>query len=176
MSNLVWIDIETTGTVITESEILQVACIITDQNFNILDEYNWIVKHDSAAMKAISDDYVKEMHSITGLWDRLETEGIPLEDIDEKLEKILEDNSDGRLVSIGGNSVHFDNGFIKSKMKKSGKKLSHRVLDMSAILMFMTIIGEKVALPYHVTTHDALDDIRRSIVQARYARLRIKRL
>lgn len=173
MTKLVWIDVETTGTIISASELLQVACIVTDRDFNIVEEYDWVVKQDANAMKAISDDYVQKMHTVTGLWDRLET-GLPLEEIDAKLSEVLENAADGWPISIGGNSVHFDNGFLKAKMPKSGRQTSHRVLDMSAVLMFMGIIGERVALPEHVTTHDALDDIRWSIEQARYAKNQIK--
>jgi oligoribonuclease len=175
MTQLVWIDIETTGTIITESEILQVACIVTDRDFNVIEEHDWVVKQDAVEMKAISDDYVINMHELTGLWDRLET-GLPLEEIDNQLAEIIENSYDGWAVSIGGNSVHFDNNFIKAKMPKSGSQTSHRVLDMSAVLMFMGIIGERVAMPKHITTHDALDDIRWSIEQARYAKNQIKGL
>ena len=169
------IDIETTGTDYKNDSILQLVCSIVDTDFNMIEEHEWIVKHNVEEVKAKSDNYVKDMHLKTGLWDRLETEGVELEQIDKELREVLNQVYDGKWkISILGNSVHFDMNFIVSQMPLSGSILSHRVIDMSSVLQFMRIIGEKVELPKHTVSHDALDDIRWSIEQAKHSKKKIK--
>lgn len=169
------IDIETTGTDYNNDSILQLVCSIVDYDFNILEEHEWIVKHNVEEVKAQSDDFVKKIHADTGLWNRIETEGVELSQIDTELREVLNQVYDGKWkISILGNSVHFDMNFIVSQMPVSGSIIAHRVIDMSSILQFMRIINRKVELPKHQVSHDALDDIRWSIEQARYAEKKIK--
>lgn len=161
----VWIDIETTGVDVYEDRILQVACIITDDQFNIIKEKEWVVQQDPELMKMVSDDYVIQMHSKTELWCKLET-GTPQEQVDAELFKMIRFAQPEYKVSIGGNSVHFDRAFLSYHFEQTGEILSHRVLDISAVLKFMKTIGKKVELPEHEVSHDALDDIRWTITQA----------
>lgn len=172
----VWIDIETTGVDVYEDRILQVACIITDDQFNIIEEKEWVVQQDPELMKMIASDFVIQMHggtlygSVSGdkkpsLWDRLET-GTPQEQVDEELHDMIRRAQPSYKISIGGNSVHFDRAFLSHHFEQTGEILSHRVLDISAVLKFMRTIGKKVELPEHEVSHDALDDIRWSITQA----------
>lgn len=175
MSKIACIDIETTGTDYKNDSILQLVCSIVDTDFNMIEEHEWIVKQNVEEVKAQSDDYVKDIHQKTGLWDRLETEGVELEQIDKELREVLNQVYDGKWkISILGNSVHFDMNFIVSQMPLSGSILSHRVIDMSSVLQFMRIINEKVELPKHTVSHDALDDIRWSIEQAKHSKKKVK--
>ena len=164
---IVWIDIETTGTDPKHDSILQIALIIADKDFNAIEEHEWIVKHKLMDVLSQADDYVKQMHEKTGLWNRIEREGLPLSTIDSHIYSILSKVYDGWKISIGGNSVHFDMNFLTAQLKKSGSLISHRVLDISAVLQYFRVIGDKVELPKHTVSHDAIDDIRWSLTQAK---------
>lgn len=161
-----WIDIETTGTDVSKDFILQVACIITDADFNILEEHEWIIKNDKNEMMELSNDFVKDMHTKTGLWERLE-KGQPQEDVDYQLYVLLKRYFAHQKVQIGGNSVHFDLNFLSNLFGTTSTILSHRVLDISSVLNFMKVTGNKIELPKHEVSHDAIDDIRWSITQAK---------
>lgn len=169
-NRILWIDIETTGTNPLKDDILQIALIITDNKNRVLIEKEYIVKHKLKRVFKKADSYVKDMHSKTGLWDRIEVEGIELNKIDEEISKLIKDNmmTDYRL-NIGGNSVHFDNSFIQAQMAETAELLSHRVLDISAVIQWFRVYGNKVDMPKHTVSHDALDDIRHSIEQSKYA-------
>lgn len=167
---ILWIDIETTGTNPLKDDILQIALIITDDKNRTLIEREYIVKHKLKKVWKKADDYVKEMHTKTGLWDRIEIEGVELSKIDEAISKLIKDNMmTDYPLNIAGNSVHFDNSFIQAQMTETAKLLSHRVLDMSAVFQWFRVYGNKVDMPKHEVSHDALDDIRHSIEQSRYA-------
>lgn len=169
-NRILWIDIETTGTNPLKDNILQIAIIITDNKNRVLIEREYIVKHKLKKVWKKADPYVQDMHTKTGLWDRIEVEGVELKEIDEKISKLIKDNmmTDYRL-NIGGNSVHFDNSFIQAQMSETAELLSHRVLDISAVIQWFRVYGNKVDMPKHVVSHDALDDIRHSIEQSKYA-------
>lgn len=161
----IWIDIETTGVEHYEDLILQIAVIITDDQRNPLKEYEWIIKQDKEKAMSMADDTVKQMHADTGLWDRLETEGLPFEQVDKELREVFNTVYDGkRKVKLSGSSVHFDKNFIEKQMPLSGAIVSHQVCDVSSILEGMKRIGrEPETKKGHITTHDAIDDIRHSI-------------
>lgn len=161
-----WIDIETTGTDKIKDKILQIAAIITDDNLNIVEEYEWVVKHRTQEVYKMACEKVQVMHAETNLWGRLPY-GKAIEEIDKELLEVIKKVNIGNKVNIGGNSVHFDFYFIQEHLKESGKLLHHRLIDISATLETLSLIGKDIILPDHYTTHNALDDIKWSIIQAR---------
>ena len=182
-NTIAWIDIETTGTNPQTDKILQIALIITDSKFNTIVEHEWIVRYcfsDAVNMFVNADETVQEMHTKTGLWEMLiSEESQSLEDVDQQLSQILTkiyNSNNGYQINIGGNSVHFDNSFIQQQMPLSAKHISHRVLDISAVLQYFRVVGNKVPLPKHTVSHDALDDIQWTITQAKAIQEHIKEL
>ena len=171
-NRILWIDIETTGKKYKKDKILQIAFIITDNKNKPLIEKEYIVKHKKNRVFKKAVPYVQNMHSKTGLWDRLEVEGIDLKEIDEEISKIIRANMycDNWGLIIGGNSVSFDNHFIEAQMPLLGELLSYRVMDMSSVLQWFRVYGNKVDTSKNrVKPHDALDDIRNSIAQSEAA-------
>ena len=165
MNKQVWIDIETTGVDYKNDSILQVAVIITDKDFNILEEHSWIVKQDERVRNTVSED-VKQMHLKTGLWDKIEN-GIDQETVDFELFKVLRRAQPEDKISIGGSSVHFDMNMLVSQFSYTGPILSHRVMDISAARLNWEFMGHDIKFPEHTVSHEALDDIKWSIVQAK---------
>ena len=176
---IAWIDIETTGTNPQTDKILQIALIITDNKFNTIEQYEWIVKHNTQEVYEQANEYVQNMHNETNLWNRIKQEGQELNTIDNQLSQTLTkiyNSNNGYKINIGGNSVHFDNSFIQQQMPLSAKHISHRVLDISAVLQYFRVVGNKVPLPKHTVSHDALDDIQWTITQAKAIQEHIKEL
>jgi len=167
-----WIDIETTGFHFEKDSILQIALIITDGNFKEISRHDWIIKHDNIdELKERADYYVLDMHDKTGLWDRIASdEAKPLTEVDAQLASILQLlRGDSRYgVKIGGNSVSFDKNFLAAQLEHTSKQLSHQVLDMSSVLEFFRATGNRVPLPKHSPSHNAIEDIENCIEQARH--------
>lgn len=174
---LVWIDIETTGLDPKKDKLLQVSLILTDKEFNEIAVFDWIIQQNPKRAFKKANKHVQEMHLKTGLWDRLE-DGQGKYVVEWELREVLKAvRGDSKWpVRIGGNSVHFDLNFIKEKFPTASKELSHQVLDMSAVLGYFRIVGQKVELPKAERTHDALDDIRDTINQAKLTKLKIETL
>lgn len=174
-TRILWIDVETTGLNLHETDkLLQVAAIITDGDFNEIAEpfeakvrfENWQV----GMMKNRSKDVVREMHEKTGLWDSLKTSGITLPMLDDRLAKFIDDNSlEGKQPYFGGNSIFLDRTALMLNLPKAFSKIHYRSIDMSSIAIYMGLTTD--AEPFEKSkSHDALDDIRESIAEAKYYR------
>lgn len=161
----VFIDIETTGVDTYEDYILEVACIITNDQFEIIEEKEWVIKRDAELMKMISDEWVINAHTKTGLWDKLEN-GLSQEQVDEELFEMIRRAQPEYKVSIWGDSVHFDMNFLSYHFEKTGEILSHRVVDLTSVLLCFKANEKEVETPEHESSHNALDDIRFSVVKA----------
>ena len=112
------------------------------------------------------NDYVLNMHTSTGLLDKLKSANtISLENIDEHLYNLLEQYP-GHRYSLAGNNAQFDYEVVRRHLPKTASKLHHSLLDVSSIRrVFSTIgsdFGEKTKAQ-KASNHDALIDIEECI-------------
>jgi oligoribonuclease len=166
---IAWIDLETTG-LDTECAIIEVACVVTDDKFNEVDSYQSLVGLDGS-------DYIQEgalkMHRKSGLWNLVCAEEKTIMQVDRELAAVLDRHCVVETALIlGGQSVHFDRGFIERWMPQSNTMLSHRQIDVSGLKLFVALPRDidVNALPplKSKTTHRAMDDIRASIEAAKW--------
>lgn len=175
-----YVDIETTGLDPKKDKILQVAIVIVDKKLEEAARFEWIFEYDedeTSDLKFFSGPYVTEMHEKTGLWDRIQSvEAVSLKRVDRELHQVLSFlQGDGDyLIQIAGNSVRFDRDFLYEQMKRSKKLLSHRVIDISAVLSYFRSIDKKVTIETVDRDHDAMNDILDCIRQAKTVRDQLK--
>lgn len=67
MSKIVWIDMEMTGLNIHKDRIMEVACIVTDNNLNILAENDSIIIHQPDSLLDTMVDWCKATHARVGV-------------------------------------------------------------------------------------------------------------
>jgi len=173
---ITWIDAETNGLDPESNVLLEVACLITDGDLNILDEtgYTATVLYDEAsrdALKSVTDPYVQDMHTKTGLWDRLLT-GKPLETVDSELLSYIQQYVPEPGVSwLGGNSITLDRGFLKKYAPSTFKHLHYRSHDVTTIA---GLAEEWYGVTYQKkTAHNAMSDILESIEELRFLRKKV---
>lgn len=69
---IVWCDLETTGLDPKKGSILEIALVATDDNFNqIGDPFTAVVRPLHLRGVEVSDNYVREMHTKSGLWSEI---------------------------------------------------------------------------------------------------------
>lgn len=169
ITHLCWLDLETTGLDPSTGEILQVAAIITDLQGNIVSEpYDSLVKTDVACARELSNEYVLNMHTETGLWERLEAgEGKTLNEVaTDLLTLAYKFSPDRNTMSFAGNSVRFDMNWIQEHMPGFYSHLHYRNVDVTGVEATMRRFG--IAVPqieFVGDKHNALDDIRHAIKQ-----------
>ncbi|WP_028648798.1 oligoribonuclease [Nocardiopsis sp. CNT312] len=169
---LVWIDCEMTGLDLESDALIEVACLVTDGELNILDDgVDIVIKPPQAALDQMGD-FVTDMHTSSGLLKELE-QGVTLEEAEDRvLEHIRRYAPEPRKVPLCGNSIGTDRTFLARDMKRVDEYLHYRMVDVSSIKELLRRWYPRVyyASPEKNGGHRALADITESIRELRYYR------
>jgi oligoribonuclease len=169
---LVWIDCEMTGLDIERDALIEIACLVTDGELNLLDDgVDVIIKPPAEALVSMPD-IVREMHTTSGLLDEL-AGGIALTEAqDIVLGYVRTHVAEPRRVPLCGNSIATDRWFIARDMPELDNYLHYRMVDVSSIkeLSRRWYPRAYFASPGKHGGHRALADIRESVQELRYYR------
>ncbi len=169
---LVWIDCEMTGLDVNADALIEVAVLVTDYELNVLGEgIDLVIKPPADALEQMGD-FVREMHTASGLLDELD-HGISLADAERQvLEFISGYVPEPRKAALAGNSVGTDRTFLVRDMPTVEAHLHYRNVDVSSIKELVRRWYPRVyyATPAKVGNHRALADITESIAELRYYR------
>src|SRR5579875_1685361 len=169
---LVWIDCEMTGLDLEHDALIEIACLVTDGELNILDDgIDAIIKPPPEALDQMAD-VVRDMHTTSGLLDRLPS-GIPLGEAHELvLDYVRGHVKEPRKVPLCGNSIATDRAFLARDMPELDAFLHYRMVDVSSIkeLARRWYPRAYFASPPKRGGHRALADITDSVRELRYYR------
>jgi oligoribonuclease len=169
---LVWIDCEMTGLDLAADALIEVAALVTDFELNVLgDGVDVVVKPPPEALDQM-DDFVREMHTSSGLLKEL-PDGVPLGEAEQQvLAYIKEHCPDGSRPPLAGNTVATDRSFLARDMAELESFLHYRIVDVSSIkeLARRWYPRAYYAAPAKSGNHRALADIQESIEELRYYR------
>jgi oligoribonuclease len=169
---LVWIDCEMTGLDLVADALIEVAVLVTDYELNVLGEgIDLVIAPPPAALEQMGD-FVRDMHTGSGLLAELE-HGIELADAEQQvLDFISGYVPDPRKAALAGNSVGTDRTFLVRDMPKVEAHLHYRNVDVSSIKELVRRWYPRVyyATPAKNGNHRALADITESIAELRYYR------
>ncbi len=171
-SHIVWVDLEMSGLNIDTDHILEMACLITDQNLNIVAEGPELIIHQSDQVLDRMDDWCKKHHGESGLTDSVRNSQISLQKAEELMVEFIQKNVPEKICPLAGNSVHMDRIFLNKYMKKFLDHLHYRIIDVSTIkeLSSRWYPEEIKKIPLKKFSHRALDDIKESIEELRFYR------
>ncbi len=173
-SRMIWIDCEMTGLDINNDELCEVSVVPTDFNMNVLDEgIDLVIKPSQAAIDHMND-FVRHMHTSSGLVDEWEN-GLTLEEAEKRIveyvQKFLPTEGNGK-AHLAGNSIHSDKKFLDKYMPTLMSNLHYRIIDVSTLKelsrrWYPAVYENK---PEKHGGHRALADIIESIDELRYYR------
>jgi len=153
--------------------IVEIATIVTDDELAIVAEGPDLVVHQDADAMAAMDDFVRTMHTKSGLLPLIESSTISLEDAGaQTLAFIKEHVPEERTIPLCGNSIGTDRRFLAKHLPEIEDWLHYRSVDVSTIKelarrWYPDILKARVEKEGR---HRALDDIRASIDELRYYR------
>ena len=169
---IVWIDCEMTGLSLTTDALIEVAALVTDYELNQLgDGVDLVIKPPAEALEQM-DDFVRDMHTSSGLLDELAA-GITMADAEAQvLAYVREWAPEVRKAPLGGNTVGTDRGFLARDMPELEAHMHYRIIDVSSIkeLALRWFPRAYFNSPTKAGGHRALADIRESIAELRYYR------
>jgi oligoribonuclease len=163
---IVWIDCEMTGLDVRADALVEVAAVVTDSELNVLgDGVDVVIAPPAAALEQMND-FVREMHTTSGLITELaEAEKTVLEYVRTWV-------PEPRKAPLAGNSVGTDKMFLDRDMPELVGHLHYRIVDVSSIKELARRWYPRVyfASPKKEGGHRALADILESIDELRYYR------
>ena len=169
---IVWIDCEMTGLSLENDALVEVAALVTDFELNILGDGVDVVIRPTDEALAQMGDFVREMHTKSGLITEL-ADGVTMEEAQRLvLDYVREWVPEPRKAPLGGNTVATDRGFLARDMPELEEHLHYRIVDVSSIkeLSRRWFPRAYFAAPEKNGGHRALADIRESIAELRYYR------
>ncbi|KUJ08004.1 exonuclease rnase t and DNA polymerase-like protein iii [Mollisia scopiformis] len=171
---LVWIDCEMTGLDLENDVMIEIFCIITNGDLDVVDEEGWgVVVHQSKETMDKMDEWCTKTHGESGLTQAvLDSKTTPEQAATDLLSYIQKYVPEPRKALLAGNTVHADKAFLrKQPYKKVHDHFHHRILDVSTIKEAAIRWSSHEVLkevPKKKNLHTAREDILESIAEAKY--------
>ena len=169
---IVWIDCEMTGLDLVADALVEVAVIVTDSELRALDGGIDVVIAPPPAALDQMNDYVRTMHTSSGLLEELAA-GMTLDEAQRVVvEYVRRWVPDAGKAPLAGNSVGTDKTFLDRDMPELVGHLHYRIIDVSSIKELARRWYPRVYFnaPTKRGGHRALADILESIDELRYYR------
>lgn len=168
---LVWIDCEMTGLDQTKDALLEVACLVTDGDLNLLgDGVSVVIKPPAKALKGMVE-FVRDMHAASGLAPLLDA-GVTVAEAEEMVLAYVKEHVPEGKAPLAGNTIGMDRIFLERDMPSLVSWLHYRVVDVSSIKELVRRWYPRVyfGAPAKTGAHRALGDIEDSVRELRYYR------
>ena len=172
-------DLEMTGLDPGRHTILEIATLVTDDDLTVVAEGPDLVVSATQEQLAEMDDYVRSMHTSSGLLALVEASDLSLADAGAATLAFLREHLDGAgKVPLAGNSIGTDRRFLAAQLPEIEKYLSYRCVDVSTVkeLAMRWFPGELASAPHKRGAHRAMDDIRESVAELFFYRQAVFRV
>lgn len=182
--SLAFTDLETTGLDPDAEEILEVACIVTDDKLVETARFHALVTPDRPFHRL--GDFVRDMHTKNGLWKDLMENPHQMRAcvVSDTFAEFLRLNTvkvytgpkgdEIRLdrAQLAGNTISFDRAFLKRHMPNAEAQLHYRNFDVSSLnefaRRFAPAVYESRPKQSPSAAHRAMADVEESLRVARY--------
>jgi oligoribonuclease len=171
MSNLAWVDVETTGLDTRHCALLEVGLVVTTDELDIVAAKSWVCYYDRAEFTLPTPiaPVVVDMHTKNGLWDECRESRLGLMQIEDEGIEFLRTH-DAVRSPMCGSTVSFDRAVLLSHMPRLALLFHYRHIDVSSFVEVcgrwqLSILPEEVdqvTLP-EAREHRALGDLAVSI-------------
>ncbi|XP_053945215.1 probable oligoribonuclease [Anastrepha ludens] len=171
-SAIVWMDLEMTGLNSITDKIIEVACLITDKDLNILTEgLNFAIKYPKEVFEQMNEWCVKQ-HNESGLVKKCLQSDITPEGAETLLLDYLKKHVPKGKCPLAGNSIYMDRLFLRYHMPAVDDYLHYRIIDVSSIkeLCRRWRLDILNSAPQKRFAHRSLDDIQDTINELKHYR------
>ena len=169
---LVWVDCEMTGLDLVHDALIEVAVLVTDGDLNVLGDGVDILIRPTDEALAQMGDFVRDMHTKSGLLDQLHL-GLTMEEATAQVMDYVRAHVPvARRVPLAGNTIGTDRAFLARDMPELEAWVHYRNVDVSTIKELSKRWYPRVhyQAPKKAGNHRALADIQESIEELRYYR------
>lgn len=168
--NMVWIDLEMTGLDVEKDRIIEIACIVTNKNLDVMERGPNVVIHESDEILANMSEWCQKNHSISGLTQAVRDSKVNLEEAEDLVLDFVKKYCPEKACPLAGSSVYMDRMFLNRYMPRFNEFLHYRIIDVSTIKELCKRWNGAVfsQCPPKKLLHRTLDDIEESIAELKY--------
>ncbi|XP_016853624.2 oligoribonuclease, mitochondrial isoform X1 [Anolis carolinensis] len=169
---MVWVDLEMTGLDIERDHILEMACLVTDADLNLVAEGPNLIIHQPDEVLEGMSEWCKEHHGKSGLTRAVRESAVSLCEAELEFLSFVRQQTPPGLCPLAGNSVHADRRFLEKHMPQFLRHLHYRIVDVSTVkeLCRRWFPEEYASAPRKAASHRALEDIKESIKELQFYR------
>jgi oligoribonuclease len=171
-------DLEMTGLDAGRHVIVEIATLVTDDDLQVVAEGPDLVVHATDEQLAQMDDFVRDMHTSSGLLDEIRASELTLADAGRITDEFIRAHvPKPRTVPLAGNSIGTDRRFLAAHLPEIEEYLHYRSVDVSTIkeLAGRWYPGALAGAPRKAGGHRAMDDIKESLAELAYYRATVFR-
>ncbi|KAL9965844.1 hypothetical protein ACROYT_G029698 [Oculina patagonica] len=170
---LLWMSIFPTqveGLDIETCQIIEMACLITDENLNIVAEGPDLVIHQPDTALEAMDEWCTKHHGESGLTAAVRASKISLSQAEQTFLDFVKKHTPHKQCPLAGNSVHADKKFLDKYMPQFMDQLHYRIVDVSTVkeLCRRWYPETYERAPKKKGQHRALEDIKESITELQF--------
>ena len=166
-------DLEMTGLDAERHVIVEIATLVTDDDLVVVAEGPDLVVHATDDELAAMDDFVRDMHTHSGLLEEIRASNVTLDEAGRITGEFIRAHvPKPRTVPLAGNSIGTDRRFLAAYLPEIEEYLHYRSVDVSTVkeLAGRWYPEALAAAPPKAGGHRALDDIRESVAELTYYR------
>ncbi|XP_021923946.1 oligoribonuclease, mitochondrial, partial [Zootermopsis nevadensis] len=155
---------------VTAGRLLEVACLVTDSNLNIIAEGPDLVIHQPDNILQSMNEWCMKHHGMSGLTDASRNSKITIQEAEQQILNFLKKHVPPGKCPVAGNSVYMDRLFMQHYLPEVDKYLHHRIVDVSTIKELCRRWSPAIFLkaPPKILSHRALSDIKDSVKELQY--------
>ena len=169
---LVWLDLEMTGLDLDRHVIVEIAALVTDDDLQPVDDGIDLIVHQPASALAEMDDFVRTMHTKSGLLPEIEASTLSLADAGAQVLDYVRGHVGEGTSPLCGNSIGVDRRFLDRQLPELDRYIHYRSIDVSSFKELCRRWYPAVykGRPGKTETHRALADVLESIAEMKYYR------
>ena len=168
--HLAWIDLEMTGLDPHEHRIIEIACVVTDNDLNVVAEGPNLVVHQPEEELAKMDAWCVAHHGASGLTERVRKSQLTPAQAEQESIRFFRQYMEVGEAPLCGNSIGQDRKFLEAWMPELGALFHYRSIDVSTLKELAKRWRPELPSMEKKGSHRALDDILESIEELRYYR------
>ena len=167
---LAWIDLEMTGLDPEKHHIIEIACLVTDLNLNIVAEGPEIAIFQDEDILSLMNEWNVKQHTSSGLVEKIKSSDISIKEAEEACLKFFQSHIKQHKSPLCGSSVSHDRRFLIKHMPKLANHFHYRHIDVSSFKEVIKRWYPEADEFKKTSSHRAMDDIKESVNELKFYR------